>query len=205
MNVKEALNELRKAEKKKFEQSVDLIVNLKGVDAKRDNVSAVVTVPNKIREKKVCAFLSKKSEVVSTITQVEFAHFKDKKELKALVKKYDFFIASAKLMPAVATTFGKVLGPTGKMPSPQLGVLMTEDDNAIKGLLAKISNSIKIRMKEPSIKVMIGKESMGDDQISANAEAVFHGIVNALPTKRENVKNVMIKLTMGKPLKVEIK
>ena len=35
-------------------------------------------------------------------------------------------------MPVVATTFGRALGPTGKMPSPQLGIVANEDDNSIK-------------------------------------------------------------------------
>ena len=108
-------------------------------------------------------------------------------------------------MPLVASTFGKYLGPTGKMPSPQLGVLMKEDETSIKQLLEKINSSVKIRVKEPSVKLCIGKESMSDSQILANAEAVYAGLVNVLPTKKENVKNVMLKLTMSKPIKVEMK
>ncbi len=205
MNVKEALEEIRKQEKRKFEQSVDLIVNLKGIDIKKDNITTIVSLPHKIKDKKVCAFLTKKHGAVTTITEPEFAKYKDKKELKNLVKDYDFFIASAPLMPKVATVFGKVLGPAGKMPSPQLGVLMQENDEAIKVLLEKISKSIKVRAKEPSIKLTVGKESMDDGQIAQNIEAIYNGIINALPNKKENLKNVMIKTTMGKPLKVEVK
>ena len=46
---------------------------------------------------------------------------------------------------------------------------------------------------------------MSDDEISANVSAIYKEIVNALPNKQENVKNVMIKFTMTKPVKVEIK
>ncbi len=205
MNLQEALAELRKLEKRKFDQSIDLIINLKGIDIKRDNVSTVVSLPNKIKDKRVCGFLTKKSEHVKSITQPEFAKYKDKKELKNLVKDFDFFIAAAPLMPSVATTFGKVLGPVGKMPSPQLGILMQENENAIAELVTRISTSEKIRLKEPSLKISIGKESMKDEQIIANATAMFNGLVSALPTKKENVKNVSIKLTMSKPIKVEIK
>jgi large subunit ribosomal protein L1 len=206
MNINEALKELKKEEnKRKFEQSIDLIVNLKGIDPKKDNISMIVNIPHKIKEKKICGFLTKKSELVHTITQPEFVNFKDKKNLKSLVKQYDFFIAAAKLMPAVATTFGKALGPSGKMPSPQLGVLMQEDDNAIKQLVERISKSIKLRVKEASIKVSVGKENMSDKSLIENIEAVYQGIVNALPTKKENVRNVMIKTTMSKALKVEVK
>jgi large subunit ribosomal protein L1 len=205
MDIKQALTELRKLEKKNFDQSIDLVINLKGIDVKRDNIATVVSIPHKFKDKKVCGFLTKKSELVRTITQPDFVKYRDKKPLKELVKEYDFFIAAAPLMPAVATAFGKALGPTGKMPSPQLGVVMKEDDSAIKQLLEKIEKSIKIRVKEPSVKVSIGKESMSDAEIIANAEAVYHGLIGVLPVKKDNVKNIMLKLTMSAPVKVEIK
>ncbi|MBS3089352.1 hypothetical protein J4461_00545 [Candidatus Pacearchaeota archaeon] len=203
MKVEEALQELRKQEKRNFEQSVDMIINLKDIDPKRDNISALVTLPNRIRDKKVCAFLTKKSNLVDTITAPEFPKYKDKKDLRKLVKSYDFFIAAAKLMPSVATTFGKALGPTGKMPSPQLGVLMNEEDSSIKTALSKIDSVIKIRVKEPAIKVSIGKEGMSDEQIISNVKILYQTVIAALPVKKDNVKSVMLKLTMSKPLKVE--
>jgi large subunit ribosomal protein L1 len=205
MELKEALSELRKNEKRKFDQTIDLLVSLKGIDLRKDNISLVSTIPHKIREKKVCGFLEQKSDLVKTVTKPEFDKYKDKKALKLLVRDYDFFIASAKLMPSVATTFGKALGPAGKMPSPQLGVIMQETPEAIKALLERISKSIKIRAKEPAIKVAIAKESMSDDHIIANIRAVFNDIINTLPAKKENVRKVMIKFTMSKPLVVEIK
>ena len=205
MELKQALAELRKLEKRKFDQSIDLLVSLKGIDPKKDNIATIVTIPNKIKERKVCGFLTKKSDVVKTITNLDFPKYKDKKMLKGLVKEFDFFIAAAPLMPAVATTFGKVLGPAGKMPSPQMGILTSEDEKAIRAMIDKISNSIKIRVKEAAVKISIGKESMSDEQIVANAIAIYNGLINALPVKKDNVKKVMIKLTMSKPIQVELK
>ena len=205
MEIKQALEELRKIEKRKFSQSFDLIVNLRGVDPKKDNITTIIDIPNKIKDKKVCGFLTKKSEIVRTISNLDFPKYKDKKALKELVKEYDFFIAAAPLMPAVATTFGKVLGPAGKMPSPQLGIVAPEDENTIRHTLERIDKSIKIRVKEPSVKISIGNEKMSNEELIANIMAVYNGLVNALPTKKENVKSVMIKLTMSKPLKVELK
>ena len=205
MEVKQALAELRKLEKRKFEQSVDLLVSLKGIDPKKDNISAIVNLPHKIKEKKICGFLTKKSDIVKTITNLDFPKYKDKKNLKNLVKEFDFFIAAAPLMPAVATTFGKVLGPAGKMPSPQLGILPIEDEKAIKLMLDKISNSIKLKVKEAALKVSVGKESMTDDAIIANINAIYNGLVNVLPVKKDNVRKIMIKFTMSKPIQVEIK
>jgi large subunit ribosomal protein L1 len=206
MNINEALKELRKEEnKRKFEQSVDLIFNLKGFDIKRDNLAVVVNVPNKIVDKKVAGFLTKKSELVDSILEPDFAKYKDKDELKKLVDKYDFFVSFAGLMPKVATTFGKVLGPAGKMPSPQLGILTQENEGEIKEVLARIEKSVKIRPKEPSIKIRLGREKMKDEEIVENFEAVYKAIVDALPAKKDNIKNVLIKFTMSKPVKLEAK
>lgn len=205
MELKQALEELRKLEKKKFSQSIDLIINLKGIDMKRDTVNAVVKLPNKISEKKVCAFFVAPSNLVDTVTKLDFPKYKEKKDLRKLIKSYDIFIASAALMPSVASTFGKVLGPTGKMPSPQFGIIGSENEASVKDVLDKVSKSVRIKLKEASIKVVVGKESMKDEQIIDNIKAAYAGIVDALPTKRENVKNVMIKLTMSKPVRVEVK
>lgn len=205
MDLTQALQELRKSEKRKFDQSIDLLISLKGIDAKKDNISAIITIPHKIKDKKVCAFLSTKSDIVKTVTNLDFPKYKEKKDLKNLVKDFDFFIAEAKLMPSVATNFGKVLGPAGKMPSPQLGVLMNPNDNEIKALLARIDNSVKIRIKEPAVKLSIGKQSMDDKKLIENITAVYHGLINVLPVKKDNIKSAMIKLTMSKPIKVEIK
>jgi ribosomal protein L1 len=75
-----------------------------------------------------------------TILQIKKENIKDPSKLDNLVKEYDFFIANAKLMPTVATTFGRVLGPASKMPSPQLGVVMNEDEKTIKEVLEKINS-----------------------------------------------------------------
>lgn len=204
MKIQEALAELRKEKARKFDQSIDLIVNLKGLDLKKESVNVVAQMPHAAKEKNVCGFLTKKSSLVKTVLEPDFAKYKEQKALRLLVKEFDFFIASAPLMPKVATIFGKVLGPAGKMPSPQLGILTSENDNAIKEVLEKIGKSVKLRAKEPSIKLSIGKISMDDSKIAENAKAVYHALIQALPIKNENVKNVLIKLTMGKPLKVEM-
>ncbi len=203
MELENALKEIRKGDKRKFEQTVDLLISLKSMDMRRDSVNVVSTIPHVFSEKRVCGFLENKSDLVKTVTKAEFEKYKDKKALKLLIRDYDFFIASAKVMPAVATAFGKSLGPTGKMPTPQLGVLMQETPEAIKALLARISQSIKIKAKEPAIRIAIGKETMSDEHLAQNIRTAYNDIVNVLPAKKENIRKVMIKLTMGAPIKVE--
>lgn len=204
--ILQAIKKLREAEKdkKKFDQTIDLIINLKEFDVRRSAFNTFITLPYKIKDKRILGFFEKKSKIVDTIIKEEFTGFKEKKDMKKLVKNYDFFIANAKLMPSVATTFGRVLGPTGKMPSPQLGILVTEDDKLIEDLIKKINSTVRIRVKEPSVKVGIGKESLKDEEIGQNILVIYNKVIENLPRKKDNIRNVKIKLTMGKPVIVEI-
>jgi len=202
--ILKALQELRKQEKRKFSQTVDLIINLKNFDIKRENINLFVSLPYKIKDKKVCAFLTKKSNIVNTITKAEFEGYKGKKT-KKLSKDYDFFISIASLMPSVATSFGRVLGPLGKMPSPQLGMILKEDDKSIEEILEKINKTIRVRSKEPSLKIPVGNEGMKDEEIAENILAVYNAVLNALTRKKESIRAVLIKFTMTKPIKLEVK
>ena len=204
-----AIAELRKVETAKhkqrgFDQTVDLIVNLKDFSLKKNPLNILLTLPHRVKDKKVCGFLEEKSKFVDTITKPEFDKYSDKKEIKKIISKYDFFIANAKLMPAVATSFGRALGPTGKMPSPQMGVLLKEDEATIKDLVSKIDSVIKIRPKETSVKASIGKQSLKDEEIAENAYRVYNEIFKNLPRSKDNLKSVLIKFTMSKPIKLEI-
>jgi len=200
-SILKALQELRKQEKRKFIQTAELIINLRNFDVKKQSINLFVELPYKIKEKKVCAFLTKKSTLVDTITKAEFDDYKGKK-VKKLIKKYDFFISAASLMPAVATSFGKVLGPAGKMPSPQLGILMKEENKAIEEVLEKVNKITRIKSKEPSLKISIGKENMKDEEIAENAIVIYNKVLDALPRKKENLRSILIKFTMTKPQKI---
>ena len=204
-DVTNALKELRKENVRKFDQSVDLIINLQKFDIKRSAVNLFDFVPNQIKEKKIAAFLEGQSDLIDTITKEDFKKYNDKKVLKKLVEKYDFFIAQASVMPKVATTFGRVLGPTGKMPSPQLGIILNADEKTINELKEKINSSIKIRAKESSIKLAIGKQSMKDEAIVENVMSIFNAVLKELPRNMENVKNVELKFTMTKPIKIKVR
>ena len=203
--LKKALDELRKDKKRNFNQTIDLIINLKKYDFKKNPLKLSVNLPHKIKDKRICAFFETENENVKTITQKEFKKYSDKAELKKLVKNFDFFIAQASLMPKVATVFGRFLGPVGKMPSPQLGVLMDANEKTINELKEKINSSIKIRTKEASIKLAIGKENMKDEEIIENILVVYDVILKSLPREKDNIKSVEIKYTMTKPQKISIK
>ena len=202
--LQKALAELRKEKQRKFDQTLDLIVNLQKFDIKKNQLNFLITLPHKIKDKKIAGFLEVKNNNIDTITLEEFKKYTDKKKLKDLVGKYDFFIAQASLMPKVATTFGRVLGPAGKMPSPQLGIIMDVNDKAINDLKNKVNNILKIKIKEASIKVPAGKYSMKDEDLLENIQVIYNAILKELPRDKENIKNIEIKFTMTKPQKLKI-
>ncbi len=204
-DFEKALVELRKGKERKFDQTVDLIVNLQKFDVKKNSINLFISVPHKIKDKKIAGFLEMTNPNVETITQEQFKKYSDKKELKKIVKKFDFFIAQSSLMPKVATSFGRILGPAGKMPSPQLGIIINADDKTINELKKKVNHSVKIRAKESSIKVPVGKQSMKNEEIVENIFAVYNAIVKELPRDKENVKNIELKFTMTKPIKIQIR
>ena len=199
-----ALKELKQNEKRKFDQTVDLIVNLKNYDLRIKPINLFVEMPHMFRENKICAFLEGNSdEVDRVIGKLEIPKINDKKEIKKIGLGYDFFIASMKMMPTIATTFGKILGPLGKMPNPKYGGVITKEEPAIiRNTVLKLKKMINIRPKETSIKVAVGKESMKDDEINDNINAVYNAMMTAFT--KENVKSVMLKLTMSKPVKIKL-
>lgn len=206
-NFLDAIKKLREDNKKerKFDQTIDIIVNLKDFDQRKQSFNVFVNLPNKIKEKKIAGFFEKENKIINVIKKDDFIRYKDKKDIRKLVKEYDFFIANSKLMPLIASSFGRILGPAGKMPSPQLGILPNEEENLIKNLVDKINKSVRIIVKQPSIKVGAAKISSDNDNIADNLTAVYNKILENLPKGIDNIRNVKIKLTMSKPVAVGIK
>jgi len=120
---------------------------LQKFDVKREQLNLFVTVPHKAKDKKICGFLEIKNDNVDTIMKSEFKNILIKR-IEKLVAKYDFFIAQGVWCRLLQQTFGKSFGPAGKMPSPQLGILMNVDDKAVNELKNKINSSLKIKTKE---------------------------------------------------------
>lgn len=193
------------AEKRGFEQSVDLVINLEDVDLRKTPVNIFFNFPYQVKVPKICAFLNTSSSAVDkSITKTQIGTLSEK-EIKNLGRDYDFFIASAPLMGLVATKFGKTLGPLGKMPNPKYGgVIMVEEEATIKNAVEKFKKAVSIKAKQPSIKISIGKESLEAEKLAENAVVVYNSLVAALPNKKENVKSILVKLTMSKPIRVAL-
>jgi large subunit ribosomal protein L1 len=203
-SVKRALEELRKQPKRKFTQSVDLIINLKNIDVKQQPVDIYFTLPKDVgRSMKICAFIDQSDAPVDkVIRETDFERYTPK-EAKKLASEYDFFIAQANWMPKIATKFGKFLGTKGKMPSPKLGNIVppgTDIEPLIKKLRATVHLSAK---KATNLQCIIGREDMSDDDIAANVLAAYTTVLKQLPNEKNNIKSVQLKFTMSKPVRIE--
>ena len=178
------------------------MLNLQKFDNRKDSLNSYIQIPN-VFERKIAAFLTTNVKGVDVIRRDTFESYKTLRDAKRLAKKYDMFIAAAPLMGQVATKFGRALGPSGKMPSPQLGIITKEDENTIKDLMEKMKKSIKVRTKEGVVKIGIGKESMSNEELKQNIESAIKGAIEFLPQKNDNVKNILIKFTMTPSVKID--
>ena len=199
--------------KRNFKQRYDLVINLKDLDMKKpeNHVELFITLPYPTGKKITVGCLvgpelaeQARATCKDVITQDQFKTLAtgDKKVLKKLANKIDYFIAQATIMPDVAKTFGRVFGPRGKMPNPKAGCVVPPNAN-LKLLVERLGKTIKVSAKvQPSIKCAVGTEPMTAEQIAENVMAVYKQVVDKLPNEKNNIKNVMLKLTMGKPVKV---
>lgn len=212
-SFEKALKELKSNSKeRKFKQSFDLIVTLKDLNLKNpsDQIDFFITLNHSLGKKvKVVAFvgpeLQDKAERIcdETINVADFGKYKDKKLLKKLAVENDFFIAQADIMPKVATTFGRVLGVRGKMPNPKLGTIIPSKGQ-IEPIVKRLQRTVRISAKkQPMTQVKVGNEIMEDAHVIDNAMQVYDQIVHHLPKEKSNIKNVLIKLTMSKPVIVD--
>ena len=205
-----ALAELRKGETKRgFTQSVELLVKLREIDLKKpeNRLNESIELPNSLeKETKVCVIASGdlatraragKADLVVAREELD-ALGKDKKATRKLVSEYDFFIAEAPLMPLVGKTIGPILGPRGKMPTP------VPPNAPIDQIIKGHRKLIRIRVRDqPVVQCRIGTEQMSDEKIAENALAVFNRIETRLERGAKNIGRVLIKTTMGTPVKLQ--
>jgi large subunit ribosomal protein L1 len=197
-----------KAKPRKFTQSWDFSVNLKGIDLKKpeNRINAEITLPEgRGKSLKVAVIADslaeearKAADLVITKEEID-GLAKNRKGLKKIANEYDRFLGEVSLMPVIGKQFGMVLGQRGKMPKP------IPPKAKIEPLIEAARRTAKITLKEsPVIHVPVGTDSMEDDKVAANMEAVFSFLKERLPKGKNNMKSAYIKLSMGPAVKVRI-
>ena len=198
-----------KEEKRKFSQAIELVVTLKSIDLKKDNLNFFITLPHRVRGKKICLFSEKSipggEGIFNQIVVKEQLPSFGKKEIRKLAHDMDFFVSQAQMMAPVAASFGRALGPLGKMPSPATGSVVTKlDDATLRELVERFNKTVRLRTlkNDTSLKLAVGNQNMPDGEILENILAAEDSISNALPKGKENIKGYVLKTTMGKPIKL---
>ncbi len=210
----DALKKLKQeGRKREFSQTVDLIVSLKDMDLKKteNHVDFFAQLPNGTgRKASICAFTDQEmaGEAKKVCEEVILAddfqkYAKEKRLLKKLARKHDFFIAQANVMPQVATFFGRALGPKGKMPNPKAGCIIPPKAD-IKSLKEKLEKTIRVSAKTaPVVQCAVGTEQMDAEKVAENAANIYEQIIHHLPNEESNVKSVLLKLTMSAPVRLK--
>jgi large subunit ribosomal protein L1 len=207
--IARALGELRKnLTKRKFSQSIDLVVRLREVDLKKpeNRINETIALPNPPEKAlKICVIASgdlatraKEAGADLLVSRQEMENLgKDKKAARKLAQDYDFFISEAPMMPLVGRALGSFLGPRGKMPTP------VPPNAPIDQVVTNHRKMVRIRMREqPVLQCRVGTEGMPDEKLVENIQAVVSRIEQKLERGFKNIGEILIKATMSKPVKI---
>jgi len=189
--------------KRRFCQTFDLVVNISNLDLKKpeNRIRDRIKVPHKIKDRKICfivdSLIAKAKETnqkVLTKTELDFG----KREGKKIAKEYDFFVVEAPLMPIVAKTLGKYVGPRNKPLIP-----VSPMAKNLSSIIEELERTISVNLvKNPVIQVPIGTEKLEDKEIIENFNVAFDKLKESVEGKKGLIKSVYIKLTMSKPIKL---
>ena len=210
-----ALSALKKlheiAPKRKFAQSVELMINFTGLDMKKptNQVNLKISLPHPTGKGsgKVAVF-AKTDEMIDSLKGKVDKIINDK-EIEALAKdkvklaelfSFDALFAEGPSMLTVAKYLGQQLAPKGKMPKPIISAGLFEE--ALGKARTQITVSNKKGKFMPVVHALVGREGMKDEDMVENMITVYETVMAALPQKKQNIKNAYVKFTMSPALKV---
>lgn len=204
-SILEALKKVREnAGKRNFKQSVDFTINLANVDMKTLKVADSIELPHGRGKDVEIAVLAdgdpslqaKSAGAHVVITRKEISQY-DKKKVRKLAEKCEWFVVQAPLMQPFAASFGLILGPRGQMPFPK-DVLGPVSDPA--PIMNRLKRSVRVRVKDrPVVHAFVGTESMSDDELADNIQAVYKAVLAKLDKGIHSIGKMYLKTTMGKP------
>jgi large subunit ribosomal protein L1 len=195
------------AAKRKFTQSAELTLVLRDIDVKKGfNLNEVVTLPHKSSKvPSVCVIASgdmgtkaRKAGVDRVMEPAELDRLgTNKREARKVVRAHDFFLADTAQMASIGRSLGQFLGPKGKMPTP------LPYGAPVENIAGRFKNSVRVKAKNQlNVSAKIGDEKMEDGQLVENAGAVIAAVEKKLPQGDKNIRNAMVKFTMGKTAKL---
>lgn len=183
---------------RKFTESVDLAINLKDIDMKKpeNRIDVEVILPHPFKETKIAAFADGEIAVgaeeygVKVLSSDQVSKV-DENEAKKLAEDFDSFIAEAHLMPSIGKSLGPILGPRNKMPTP------IPPGTDLKSILDRLRERVRIRSREKTIHLSVGKENMDPSEIAENINEVLRSLANNLENGMQNIQSAHVKTTMG--------
>lgn len=193
--------------KRKFTQSAELTLVLKDIDVKKGfNLNEVVALPHKpSKQPSICVIASgdtgsraKKAGVDTVMDPQELDRLgTNKREARKVVRAHDFFLSDTNQMATVGRSLGQFLGPKGKMPTP------LPYGAPVENIANRFRSSVRVKAKSQlNLSAKIGDEKMEDSQLAENASAVISAVEKKLPQGDKNIRNAMVKFTMGKTAKL---
>jgi large subunit ribosomal protein L1 len=204
--VTEAL-EKGKASGRKFQQTVELAINLKNVDLAipKNRIDEDIALPHgRGKDPKIAIFASGETAIKSrgvadtVITPEEIEELaKNKRRARKIANDHTFFISEAPLMATIGRSLGTVLGPRGKMPRPMPPNF--DPTNIVRNL----RGTVKVRSKQSeTFHAPVGTEDMTPDQIAENVMEVLRRVRGKLEMGDQNIRSAFVKTTMGPAVRV---
>lgn len=195
------------AGKRNFSQSAELTLVLKDIDVKKGfNLNEVVALPHKpSRQPTICVIASgdmgtraKKAGVERVMEPEELDRLgTNKREARKVVRGHDFFLSDTTQMASVGRSLGQFLGPKGKMPTP------LPYGAPVEAIATRFRGSVRVKAKNQlNVSAKIGDEKLTDDQLVDNASAIIAAVEKKLPQGDKNIRNALVKFTMGKSAKL---
>lgn len=203
--VDEAVELLKSAAGPKFDESVEIAMNL-GIDPRHadQQVRGACALPHGTgKEVRVAVFARGDKAEAAKEAGADVVGAEDLMEqVQGGMMDFDRVIASPDMM-AIVGRLGKVLGPRGLMPNPKLGTVTPNVADAVKNAKA---GEVQFRAEKAGIvHAGIGKASFGADQLAANVRAFVTAIQAAKPSgaKGTYIKRVSISSSMGPGIKLD--
>jgi large subunit ribosomal protein L1 len=203
--VNDALNLAKDTAKAKFDESIDIAINL-GIDARKSDqlVRGAVVLPKGTgKTVRIAVFAQGAKAEEAKAAGADVVGFEDLAEsIKAGNMDFDVVIASPDAMRIVGQ-LGQILGPRGLMPNPKVGTVSVDVAGAVRNAKA---GQVQYRTdKNGVVQCTIGRASFTSEALRENLLALVDALNKARPAAAKGVylKKVSVSSTMGVGIRIE--